>query len=114
MITNQDAILDKMMIFETLQRASILKHMKAFYNSDIYELLENGVEHRFELEFNVDGKTGFIDFVYFDIEKNGWVIVDFKTGVETEEKNKKYQKQLEFYSDAIKKYKVVDTRLLWI
>jgi ATP-dependent exoDNAse (exonuclease V) beta subunit len=36
--------------------------------------------------------TGFIDLVYFEENRNGWVIVDFKTGEKTVEKEKAYQK----------------------
>jgi ATP-dependent exoDNAse (exonuclease V) beta subunit len=113
---NKDTILDKMMIFEPLQRETIIKNMNSFYKSNVYELLNDSVEHKFELEFNLDGKTGFIDFIYFDKENNGWIIVDFKTGVETDEKNKKYQVQLDFYKDIVESlgYKVVDAKLLWL
>ena len=52
------------------------------------------------LEFNDDDKTGFIDFIYFDAAKDGWVIVDFKTGSESEGKNSKYQEQLDFYQSC--------------
>ena len=105
-----------MMIFETVHRERIVKNMDSFYNSDVYELLKNGVEHHFELEFNVDGKIGFIDFTYFDVVKNGWVIVDFKTGSESEDKNSKYQEQLDFYQTVMEKlgYRIVETRLLWL
>jgi len=51
---------------------------KLSYKSDVYKLLDNGVEHHFELEFNVDGKTGFIDFIYFDkdvVEQLGYKVV---------------------------------------
>jgi len=113
---NQEAILDKMMIFSTTHRKTIAKNMQTFYESDVYELLKNGIEHRFELEFNVDGKVGFIDFIYFDKEVDGWVIVDFKTGVESDEKNEKYQKQLDFYIEVVQGlgYRVIDARLLWL
>jgi len=113
---NQEAILDKMMIFEEKQRVSIIKNMDTFYNSDIYRLLNNGVQHHFELEFNVDDKTGFIDFIYFDKKSDGWVIIDFKTGVETPEKSSKYQEQLDFYTEVMTKleHKIVDARLLWL
>jgi len=113
---NQEVILDKMMIFETSQREAIVKNMCSFYESDVYELLKNGVEHRFELEFNVDEKTGFIDFIYFDKENDGWVIIDFKTGIETDEKNSKYQEQLDFYKNVVEAqgYKVVNSRLFWL
>ncbi|MGB3751194.1 MAG: UvrD-helicase domain-containing protein [Arcobacteraceae bacterium] len=113
---NHQAILDKKMIFDTDQREQIFKNMQNFYNSDIYRLLKDGVEHRFEMEFNVDDKIGFIDFIYYDESKNGWVIVDFKTGKETQEKNLHYQKQLNFYRDVIERleYRVVDTFVLWL
>jgi ATP-dependent exoDNAse (exonuclease V) beta subunit len=113
---NQDAILDKMMIYETTQRESIVNNMNSFYKSDIYQLLKNGVEHHFELEFNVDDKTGFIDFIYFDKENDGWIIIDFKTGFETKDKDDKYQKQLDFYRNIVETlgYKVLDSRLLWL
>ena len=105
-----------MMVFEISQREAIVENMNSFYKSDVYALLENGVEHHFELEFNVDGKTGFIDFIYFDKVNNGWVIVDFKTGVETDEKNRNYQMQLDFYRDVVESlgYRVIDARLLWL
>jgi ATP-dependent exoDNAse (exonuclease V) beta subunit len=90
--------------------------MKRFYESDVYTLLQNGVEHRFELEFNDDNKTGYIDFIYFDAVKDGWVIVDFKTGSQSEDKKNKYQEQLDFYQRVMEKlgYKVSQTHLLWL
>ena len=114
--TNSDVILDKMMIFDKEERQAITQNMQAFYKSDIYQLLKDGVEYHFELEFNVDGKTGFIDFIYFDKEKDGWAIVDFKTGSETDAKNTKYQEQLDFYKNIVETlgYKEVYTRLLWL
>ena len=60
---------------------------------------------------------GFIDFVYFDVSRDGWVIVDFKTGKESEDKNSKYQEQLDFYQavmEGLAEGKVVETRLLWL
>jgi len=113
---NQDVIFDKMFVFDIKQREQIANSMNIFYQSDIYKLLKSGVEHKFELEFNTDGKTGFIDFIYFDKENDGWIIVDFKTGIENQEKNEHYQVQLDFYQNIIESlgYKVIDTRLLWL
>ena len=113
---HQEAILNKMAVFDDGQREAIEKSMQAFYKSDVYVKLKEGTEHNFELEFNVEGKTGFIDFLYFDREKEGWVIVDFKTGVESTEKNEKYQEQLNFYKEVMENlnYKIVDTQLLWL
>ncbi len=113
---NKEAILDKMMIFEEIQRKSIINHMNIFYKSEIYNLLKNGIKHHFELEFIVDDTTGFIDFIYFDEENDGWVIIDFKTGFATKDKDEKYQKQLDFYKNAVETlgYRVIDARLLWL
>jgi len=48
--------------------------------------------------------------------KDGWIIVDFKTGAETNEKNNKYQEQLEFYTKIMQDmgYRIVDAKLLWL
>ena len=113
---NQEIILDKMMIHDSSQRETIVTHMGNFYKSNIYKLLSDGVEHHFELEFITEDETGFIDFIYYDVEKNGWVIIDFKTGTETEDKKINYQKQLDFYTDLMETldYKIVDSMLLWL
>jgi len=113
---NQEAILNKVGIHDKEEQASIVKSMKNFYASDVYTLLKAGVSHRFELEFNFEGKTGFIDFIYYDKSKEGWVIVDFKTGNESKDKTVKYQEQLDFYKTVMEKlgYAVVDMRLLWV
>ena len=90
--------------------------MNVFYRSEVYQQLESGVQHHFELEFNVNEKTGFIDFIYYDEERNGWVIVDFKIGQENKQKNEEYQKQLDFYQNVMEElnYKIIETRLLWL
>ena len=78
--------------------------------------LKNDVEHRFELEFNYQDKKGFIDLVYFDKDKSGWIIVDFKTGIKSQEKEEKYQKQLEFYEEVLNDIgmSVVGKEILWV
>jgi len=111
---HKDTILDKMGIFEKEQRETIINHLDNFYNSDVYDILNSGINHTFEQEFNIDGKTGFIDLMYQDTD--GWVIVDFKTGAFNEEKSVHYQKQLDFYKNVMSDlgYNIIDTRLLWI
>ena len=113
---HQEVIFNKMGVFDIKQREAIENSMKRFYGSDIYKILQNGTDHHFELEFNDDGKTGFIDFLYFDSVKDGWVIIDFKTGSETVDKNSQYQEQLDFYQTVMEKlgYKIVETNLLWL
>jgi ATP-dependent exoDNAse (exonuclease V) beta subunit len=90
--------------------------MDNFYKSEVYKLLKSGIEHHFELEFNVENKTGFIDFIYFDEKSKGWVVVDFKTGKQTDEKELYYKKQLDFYENVMNSlgYKIIETKLLWL
>ena len=113
---NGEIILDKMMVFKQEHRNKIMESMKKFYESNVYTMLQSGVEHIFELEFNIDNKTGFIDLIYFDASKNKWIIIDFKTGNQTQEKIQKYAIQLEFYSDVVKKmgYENVEAEILWL
>ncbi len=96
-----ELILNKFEIIEENEQLKIKNSIEYFKNSDVYKLLKSGVEHRFELEFNYQDKKGFIDLVYFDKSKAGWVIVDFKTGIKSQEKEEKYQKQLEFYEEVL-------------
>ena len=87
-----------------------------FKNNYVFMLLKSGVEHRFELEFNYQDKTGFIDLVYFDESKAGWVIIDFKTGFKSQEKEEKYNKQLSFYEEVLSDIgmSVVGKDILWV
>ncbi len=109
-------ILDKFEIIEETEQVKIKNSIENFKNSDVYKLLKTGVEHRFELEFNYQDKTGFIDLIYFNKEKNGWVIVDFKTGIKSKEKEETYQKQLEFYEEVLNNIglSVVGKEILWV
>ena len=113
---NQEQILNKMLILDEVDREKVVKSMDVFYASDIYKLLINNIEHKFELEFNYNGKIGFIDFIYYNKEKAGWVIVDFKTGNRTEEKEVLYREQLNFYTTVMEElnYVVVDSFILWL
>ncbi|MCT7447152.1 UvrD-helicase domain-containing protein [Aliarcobacter skirrowii] len=113
---NLDDIFNKFYIFDKNEQIKITNSIDNFKKSNIYTILNLGVDHRFELEFNYQGKTGFIDLIYFDNNKNGWVIVDFKTGNKTTEKQNKYQKQLDFYKDVLKNIgmTVVEKEILWV
>ena len=59
---------------------------------------------------------GFIDLLYYDTEKSGWVIVDFKTGSESESNREKYDEQLGFYETVMESlgYTIVESKLLWL
>ena len=112
----QEPILNKMGVYDAQERAVVIESMNNFYSSDVYKALEDGCRHYFELEFNVDDTTGFIDLIYYDTQKEGWIIIDFKTGHESSEKREKYQQQLEFYTEIMNTqgYKIIDAKLLWI
>ena len=109
-------IFDKFGIFEEKEQIRIKDSIDNFKNSNLYMLLKSGVEHRFELEINYQDRTGFIDLVYFDKNKVGWVIIDFKTGIKSQEKEEKYQKQLEFYEEVLCDIgmSVVGKEILWV
>lgn len=119
---NMSNLFDKFEIESEEEKKKIIISIENFKGSDVYALLKSGVEHRFELEFNYQDKTGFIDLIYFqetvgfDKENDGWVIVDFKTGNQTIEKEEKYQKQLEFYENVLSGIgmSVVDKKILWV
>ncbi|MDX4051038.1 UvrD-helicase domain-containing protein [Aliarcobacter skirrowii] len=113
---NLDDIFNKFYIYDKNEQIKITNSIDNFKKSNIYTILNSGVDHRFELEFNYQGKTGFIDLIYFDNNKNGWVIVDFKTGNKTTEKQNKYQKQLDFYEDVLNNIgmKVLEKEILWV
>ena len=110
-----ELILNKFEIIEENEQLKIKNSIEYFKNSDVYKLLKSGVEHRFELEFNYQDKKGFIDLVYFDKSKAGWVIVDFKTGIKSQEKEEQYQKQLEFYEEVLSDIgmSVAGKEILW-
>lgn len=113
---NEDIILDRLSVWEKQDRESIKKSMDRFYESDVYALLKDGVEHRFELEFRTGTQRGFIDLIYRDPNREGWVIVDFKTGKDTAEKNETYRQQLDFYRTVMESlgYTITKTELLWL
>ncbi len=54
--------------------------------------------------------------MYFDNETDGWIIIDFKTGTETEDKTISYQKQLDFYEAVLVEngLRVTSKQLLWV
>ena len=109
-------IFKKFDIADEEDKKKIIISIEMFKSSDIYQLLKSAVEHRFELEFNYKDKTGFIDLVYFDEDNNGWIIIDFKTGIKTAEKEIHYEKQLEFYEEVLREIgmEVVGKRILWV
>jgi len=111
-----EKIFDKFEIYEESEQTKLKNSITKFLESELYTKLKSGVEHKFELEFHMPNKRGFIDLVYFDAEKNGWVIVDFKTGQQTKEKELGYAEQLAFYESVLVEngMNVVGKRLLWV
>ena len=113
---HQDAILDRMGVLEEQERDRIVAGMRKFYDSFVYKALKQGAEAYFEKEFDDTQKRGSIDLCYFDPARKGWVIVDFKTGRPTGEKESTYRAQLDFYRKVMEEqgYSVVETALLWL
>lgn len=101
---------------------------KAFNRSPHFKKISNGAEHYFEYDFSttIDGKRvfGSIDLFYYDEDRNGWVIVDFKTTSlrgKTEEEiiiEHGYDKQLDFYSGFVESVmgegSVVSKEICWL
>jgi len=98
---NMKNIFEKFEIEDESEKTKVIIHIQNFKTSDVYQLLKDGAEHRFELEFNHKNKIGYIDLIYFDNNQKGWVIIDFKTGEQTSLKIKKYREQLEFYEEVL-------------
>jgi ATP-dependent exoDNAse (exonuclease V) beta subunit len=105
-----DRIYFKYKILDIDSKQKIEKYLDTFKTTTTYTALKSGVEHHFELELNKiqDDKwtQGIIDLVYFDKEKDGWVIVDFKSNniekikdLEKFAKDNDYDKQLETYQE---------------
>nr|WP_316723222.1 UvrD-helicase domain-containing protein [Sulfurospirillum sp. 'SP'] len=89
-------------------QSNIIRMARNFQTSCHYHKLKAGAEAYFEHEFimfeNEQRIQGSIDLFYYDEERKGWVIVDFKTtalkGKTPEEVAVEhgYDKQLEFYA----------------
>jgi len=111
-----EKVFEKFDVEEQTHQEEIRKSIEKFRASDLYKKLQSGVKHSFELEFNTDKATGFIDLVYFDEEQNGWIIVDFKTGTASQNKEREYQKQLDFYASILQEqgFSVIAKKLLWV
>jgi len=111
-----DNVFTKFSIDEDVHKTQIKESIAKFLKSDVHAELTSGSEHKFELEFNTADKRGSIDLMYFDKEKNGWIIVDFKTGTPSKAKEKGYQEQLDFYEGVLvdNGLSVVGNKLLWV
>ena len=109
-------IFSKFNVTEDDEKEKIIGSLTTFAESDVYQKLSSGVEYYFELEFNTETKNGFIDLVYFDSDQDGWIIVDFKTGIPSEKKEEAYNKQLDFYKDVLKSHKldVAAKKIFWL
>jgi ATP-dependent exoDNAse (exonuclease V) beta subunit len=105
--------IDDITLQEDVKRLS-----RNFKNTPIYGILRSGAQHLFEYHFDeyIAGVRciGSIDMVYFDNKRDGWVIVDFKSGQERE--NHGYDSQLDFYRRVLesKNLNVLDAQLCWL
>lgn len=111
-----EKLLAKENITEPLDRERVTTALDNFIDSDIYRMLKSGAKAYFELPFDDGSKHGFIDLVYYDRDQNGWVIIDFKTGIQNAQKEQDYQAQLNFYRSFLEDQGMtcVDARLLWL
>lgn len=105
----------------------ISREEKENISSNIFEIIRNPANADY---FNPDLKiinekdiliteNGISEFYRPDrlIEKeNGWLIVDFKTGEETDEKKRKYEKQVATYKSVLEKLgkKVLKTEIVYV
>lgn len=101
---------------------------KAFKQSPHWSKVNGPEEHYFEHDFSMekDGKQvfGSIDLFYYDDDKHGWIIVDFKTtalrGKSEDEViiEHGYDKQLEFYAEFVESVmgegSVVSKEICWL
>ncbi|MEA2049465.1 MAG: UvrD-helicase domain-containing protein [Campylobacterota bacterium] len=98
----------KYAIFNEEVKSKVKQYLENFKSTNTYKKLKDGIEYNFELDLHnfVDGQQSLsiVDLVYFDKEKNGWVIVDFKSNNISKHKDlvkfaidQGYDKQLETY-----------------
>ncbi|MEA2017436.1 MAG: 3'-5' exonuclease, partial [Campylobacterota bacterium] len=103
-----ETIYFKYTVFDDEIKSKIKHYLENFKTTTTYKKLKNGAEHHFEIELNMykDGNQtqGVIDLIYFDDEKDGWGIVDFKsnningrTDLVQFAKDNGYDKQLDTY-----------------
>ncbi len=122
-----DTIYLRYSIFEEDAKEKIKRYINNFKNTTTYKALQNGAEHHFEMELNIykeDKQTqGIIDLVYFDKEKDGLMIVDFKSNNISKikdlvqyAKENEYVKQLDTYEELCedKDMRVVGKVLLFL
>ncbi len=122
-----ESIFKKYMILDEDIKQKLLIYIQNFKTSSVYKKLKDGAQHYFEIELNMyDGKKqtqGVIDLLYYDAQKEGWVIVDFKSnhvdGVKNLQKfasEHGYDKQLQTYEELCKSkgMRVVDKLLLFL
>jgi ATP-dependent exoDNAse (exonuclease V) beta subunit len=117
----------KYAIFEDEAQAKIKTYIENFKTTTTYKALKNEAEYKFELELHTfkDEKhtQGIIDLLYFDKEKDGWIIVDFKSNNIKDKKDlvafakdKEYDQQLNVYQELCeaKDMKIVGKLLLFL
>ena len=123
-----DAIVEKIYlkysIYDEKAKDKVKRYIENFKQTTTYKELKGGAEHHFEMEFNSfkenKHKQGIIDLIYFNKDKNGWVIVDFKSNSVEKVKDltafvqeNGYDKQLESYQMLCKdKEMAVTSKLL--
>lgn len=117
-------LLAKENIIDSEGQNRVFKALDGFLDSEVYQILKSGTKAYFELPFDNGKQHGYIDLVYFDEKKQGWVIVDFKTTA-LRGRNEEdviiehgYDKQLDFYAGFVESVmgegSVVGKEICWL
>ena len=108
-------------------RERIERMARSFQRCPHYRRLKEGAEHYFEFAFMHETEAGLvrgsIDLLYYDTERDGWVVVDFKTTTAPAQEREAlaeasgYYDQLGFYRafvESLGKGPVVETDICWL
>ena len=100
------------------QTTEIKTFSRNFKDTDIYQQLQAGAEAIFEFGFeqmiDVEVYGGSVNLLMKDSSRDGWAIVDFKSGKEREASE--YEEQLVFYKKVMeyKGLNIIDIKLCWL
>ena len=106
-----DKIFDTYNITDKSDKDKVYQLIENFRNSESYEKLLKSRKKYFEFPFEVSDSRGAIDLLFYDEEREGWIIVDFKTGKEHD-----YSYQLNEYKNAMESLglNIIDTQVLYL
>lgn len=93
----------------------ILEIIRNPANSDYFDTSSTIINEK-DILISENGNSEFYRPDRLIKKENGWLIVDFKTGAETDEKKRKYEKQLETYKSVLEKLgkKVLKSEIVYV